>query len=311
MRVAAIVVTYNRKKLLMECLDAILEQTFKVSKIIIIDNNSTDNTYEDLLSKGYIDNECIKYIKIEKNIGGAGGFYEGMKYAYNENYDWLWIMDDDTIPNKDCLENLIKMLKKIEDKEISFLASEVYGVNGEPMNVPQIDSSLDENGYQGWYRYLEYGIVRIEQATFVSLLINRRAIEKCGLPIKEYFIWGDDTEYTRRITKYFGKAYFVGKSKVLHKRKNARNLTLINEDNSDRIKNYFYMIRNNLINARLYRGIKGVVKTLLEDVILSCKILYKNNKFKGMKFITIYKGIFAYIFKMYDNKNIKNRFKLK
>lgn len=310
MKIAAVVVTYNRKELLKECLDAILKQSHKVDEVIVIDNNSTDNTYEELKKNGYIKNQFIKYVKLEKNIGGAGGFYEGMKIAYGENYDWVWIMDDDTIPDKTCLEKLINSFDKINDNKISFLASTVYGENGEAMNVPQIDTDAEENGYQGWYRYLENGIVRIKEATFVSLLINVQAIKKCGLPIRDYFIWGDDTEYTRRITKFFGKAYFIGESKVLHKRKNARNLTIINEENTNRMRNYYYMIRNNLINAKLYRGKKGVIKTLLEDVILSFKVLFKKNKCKTKKFFTIYKGIFAYIFRIYDTKEVKNRFKI-
>ena len=233
-----------------------------------------------------------------------------MKKAYKEKFDWVWIMDDDTIPEKECLENLIKSINIIKEKNISFLASTVFGENKEVMNVPQIDRIPDENGYQGWYRYLENGIVRIEQATFVSLLINIKAIEKCGLPIKDYFIWGDDTEYTRRITKFFGKAYFIGESKVIHKRKNARNLTILNEENANRIRNYYYMIRNNLINAKLYRGAKGIIKTLLDDIILSFKVLFKKNKYKMKKFLIIYKGIFAYIFRVYDTKEVKNRFRI-
>lgn len=310
MKVSVVVVTYNRKKLLKECVNAILNQTFKINKLIIIDNNSTDNTYSELENSGIINNKLVKYVKLEKNIGGAGGFHEGMKIAYEEKSDWVWIMDDDTIPNKDCLENLIKSLNVINDRKISFLASAIYGENGETMNVPQIDTDVEKNGYQGWYKNLQDGIVRIKEATFVSLLINNQAIEKCGLPIKDYFIWGDDTEYTRRISKYYGKAYFIGNSKAIHKRKNAKNLTIINEEDANRMKNYYYMIRNNLINAKLYRGAKGIIKTLLEDIILSFKVLFTKNKCKTKKFKTIYKGILAYLFKIYDVKEVKNRFKI-
>ena len=69
-------------------------------------------------------------------------------------------------------------------------------------------------------------------------------------------------------------------------------------------------LRNNLINAKLYRGVKGIIKTLLDDVILSFKVLFKKNKCKMKKFLTIYKGIFAYIFRIYDTKEVKNRFKI-
>ena len=77
--IVAVVVTYNRKLLLMECLQAILEQTYPVSKILLIDNASTDGTEETLSENGYLVNPKINYIKMKVNTGGSGGFYEGMK----------------------------------------------------------------------------------------------------------------------------------------------------------------------------------------------------------------------------------------
>lgn len=309
MKVAAVIVTYNRKKLLVECINAILNQTYKTNEIIIIDNNSIDGTYEYLKTNNILVNNNINYIKLNENIGGSGGFYEGMKISAEKKYDWVWIMDDDTIPNKECLENLIKPIKKI-DGPISFLASSIYGEKGEFMNVPAIDNTPTENGYSDWYKYLDEGIVSIKDATFVSLLINGKAIEKCGLPIRSYFIWGDDTEYTTRIVKYFGKAYFIGKSIAIHKRKNAKHTTLLLENDKNRIPMYYYMIRNNLINAKLYRGRKGVLKTYIKYLNDTLVILFSKSRYKLKKIIIIHKGIITYFFKKYNYKEIKNRFKV-
>src|SRR4028119_143552 len=95
--VAAVVVTYNRKQLLLECIDALLSQTRSLDKIILIDNACTDGTPEILREKGYLDNAYIDYMRLPENIGGAGGFHEGIKRGYEVGYDWLWLMDDDTI----------------------------------------------------------------------------------------------------------------------------------------------------------------------------------------------------------------------
>ena len=51
---------------------------------------------------------------------------------------------------------------------------------------------------------MKYGLVQAEQATFVSLLLRAATVQKVGLPIKEFFIWGDDIEYTRRIARRIG-----------------------------------------------------------------------------------------------------------
>ena len=144
-------------------------------------------------------------------------------------------MDDDTIPEPDCLENLLHASQILSENNISFLASAVYGMNQECMNVPVLDIRNKSNGYPDWYRHLGDGMVAIRNATFVSIMIRNDAISQCGLPCKDYFIWGDDSEYTLRLTTYYGKAYFVGDSVAIHKRKIAKSLDIKNETESSRI----------------------------------------------------------------------------
>lgn len=75
--IAAVVVTYNRKELLKKNIEALLKQTYKEFDIYIIDNASTDGTYEYI--KEYIDSNQIHYENTNKNLGGAGGFNFGIK----------------------------------------------------------------------------------------------------------------------------------------------------------------------------------------------------------------------------------------
>lgn len=310
MNVIAVVVTYNRKELLKECIEAIVKQSYKVDKIIIVDNNSTDGTEEYLNTNKILEIPEVILHKLEKNIGGAGGFYEGMKLSLNYNPDWVWIMDDDTIPTNNCLEELLESIENIDKKsKISFLASSIYGESKEFMNVPIVDTSDSGNGYPSFYKYLDKGLLKIEMATFVSLLINVEAIKKCGLPCKQYFIWGDDSEYTMRLTRNFGEAYMVGNSIAVHKRKLSKALKLNDEENENRIKMYYYMIRNTLINTNEYYGKKKLIKQILIDFKEILRILFKSNcKFRFKKIKIIIKGINAFVFKMYDYKQFKNRF---
>ncbi len=311
MKVIAVVVTYNRKKLLIECLESILNQTYQIDKLILIDNNSNDGTYEELVKNKYIENKKVIYKKLKENIGGAGGFYTGIKESLNYECDWVWIMDDDTIPTETCLEKLIEAkTNKIKEEKISFLASCIYGEKGEYMNVPQVDVRPDKNGYPNYYKYLKEGLLKINMATFVSILINVEAIKKFGLPCRQYFIWGDDSEYTTRIVKYFGNAYLVGDSIAIHKRTIAKALSIKDEESKNRIRMYYYMVRNNLINTKEYKGKKQVIKLLFENIKIICRILITNTKYKFLKIHTINRGIFSFIFKTYDYKEFKNRLKI-
>ncbi|MFW6282701.1 MAG: glycosyltransferase family 2 protein [Minisyncoccales bacterium] len=244
-KIAAVIVTYNRKDLLRECLSSLLNQNFSLASIIVIDNNSNDGT-RNMISDEF-DIKEIDYYQLSENSGGAGGFYEGIKKAYEKGFDWIWCMDDDAIPDKSALEELIKAKKFLENegKEIGFLNSNVFDLKGNPMNSPHLDiTKKSETNYPLWTKYSGKGILPINAGTFVSLLVSRKAIKELGLPIKEFFIWGDDIEYTHRISRKF-EGYFIGKSKVIHKRKISRSIDILEENEKKRIKNHYYFYRNN------------------------------------------------------------------
>lgn len=301
-KICAIVVTYNRKDVLVSCLKALKNQKYKDFDILIVDNASTDGTFEEI--RCFLSDE-IKYINTGANLGGAGGFYFGMKHAYSNGYDWLWIMDDDVIPMTNALAELVEHLKYV--KKVSFLASAVYSKNGDAMNTPEI-SKYSTNGYRFWYDKLEYGMVRLMHATFVSLLINCDAIQKCGLPCKDYFIWGDDTEYTMRIIGKYGAAYIVGSSKVTHMRTLTSNLSIFKENNISRIKMYYYLVRNTLLNTKTYFG-ENAYKNFLKKYNNDCKIIKKSNdKNAAIKVKTIKKAINDFKKNNYNIAAFNNRY---
>lgn len=284
-RVDCVVVTYNRKALLLECLEAIYAQTFPVSSLILINNASTDGTEEALREAGYFSRDNFDYHLMPKNLGGAGGFAEGIRISRdNDKADWCWIMDDDSIPSPDALEKLIDATR-LTDKKISFLASEVYGVDDEPINVPVIDSRENDRGnIKDWYRELRKGIIKIQYATFVSIMINSKAIKKCGVPCTEYFIWGDDYEYTARLTKYYGDAYFVGGSVVLHKIAKGRASIYLERDKF-RIRNKYYNYRNDVMNELMYGTRKRAIYISLRTFYHAARVLLYPYRFRKIWFI--------------------------
>ncbi len=304
-KICAVVVTYNRKEMLCDTIHAILKQSFPVEKLVIADNQSTDGTYQYLVKNNIIADRRIRYVRLKTNMGGAGGFHYGMKIAMEAAPDAIWIMDDDVIPGEDCLEELIHAHRKI-DEEVSFLASAVRGPNGEAMNVPkQMKESV--SSYVDWYRYLESGIVKIRKATFVSLLINAAAVKKCGYPWKDFFIWGDDSEYTQRLIRDYGPAYMVGKSHAIHMRKGSDALSLVKEDNKERIPLYYYYYRNNLIGYWEYEGWLYrflCMGKLWLDMIL---VLVRSSCYKKKKVQTIWRAFFDFVFGRYDKKSFKTR----
>ena len=103
-RTAAVIVTYNRKAMLQRCLRALCTQTAGVPELWVIDNASTDGTAE-LVAQ--LNLPTMHYYNTGKNLGGAGGFACGIQQAACSGAEYLWIMDDDCLPEPDALQQLL------------------------------------------------------------------------------------------------------------------------------------------------------------------------------------------------------------
>ncbi len=214
MRIACVIVTFNRLGYLKGAFQAVSNQSSSLDFIIIVDNNSTDGSVLWLSELAQTRND-VTVLLMDRNYGGAGGFHYGIKKAYESGADWIWTMDDDCLPDPDALEKLVDcgiIGSQEAAHEVGFLASRVNWKNGSrhKMNVPGSARDLTFGHDRS------PGCTRIRYGSFVSILINRNAVEQVGFPIKEFFINFDDLEFTRRITSAGFSGFHVESSKVSH-----------------------------------------------------------------------------------------------
>ncbi len=195
--VVAVVVTYNRIALLRQCLDAVLGQTRPPDLVVVVDNASVDGT-QAMLEAEYAGS--VVRIGMRRNVGGAGGFYRGMRWAFENGADWLWLMDDDGIPAPDGLEIMLRpqyagtlslmnpVVVSLDDPEdLSFGIS----VNGnKTRSVPHI-----------WSELRGQDVLPREINPFNGTLMSRDLVARIGYPRREMFIWGDEVDYTNRVAK--------------------------------------------------------------------------------------------------------------
>lgn len=286
-KVIAVVVTYNRKELLKQCIEALLSQNYLNFKILIVDNASTDGTKEYI--DNYINNKKIEYTNTGSNLGGAGGFNYGIKKALELGFEYVWIMDDDTIPYEDSLTELINA-DRVLNGNYGFLSSIALWEDGTPCIMNRQKTTKD------WYnnaQYLKNGLLKTYYATFVSFFIKATVVKEIGLPIKEFFIWGDDVEYSNRISKKYD-CYIVGKSQVLHKTLNNSGSNIAIDDEK-RIVRYKYAYRNEIYVARK-NGLKGICRQFAKIILHIFRVIFKSKKNKLRKIYIIigssFKGIF-------------------
>jgi len=215
--IAACIVTYNRKDLLLRCLDSIQKQSILPDAILIVDNHSTDGTLETVICEaGFLLREAgshgkavlyegnlvvrekqitLIYLYKHVNDGGAGGFYSAMAEAYSRGYGWFWLMDDDGVPHEEQLQNLRK----------AAVEAELDYANAMVLDISDPTKFSFKLCYKGKVLTVEeakkipvvYGSANPFNGTFV----NRRVVDKAGFVKKEMFIWGDEREYLLRTKK--------------------------------------------------------------------------------------------------------------
>jgi rhamnopyranosyl-N-acetylglucosaminyl-diphospho-decaprenol beta-1,3/1,4-galactofuranosyltransferase len=210
-----VVVTYNRRALLEECLGALSAQERAPDHVLVIDNVSTDGTAE-MVRENF---PSIEVRTLPENQGGAGGFHEGLKAAHAAGAEWMWLMDDDTIARPDSLARLLAARARVSQSALAPLlfASTVIWSGGlpHPMNAP----GHRRGRFDRRVAAVQDGLMPLRYSTFVSPMVHRDAIDRYGLPLKHYFIWSDDIEFTARILRHESAGYLVPDSIVLHKTK--------------------------------------------------------------------------------------------
>jgi rhamnopyranosyl-N-acetylglucosaminyl-diphospho-decaprenol beta-1,3/1,4-galactofuranosyltransferase len=276
-KIAAVVVTYNRKELLKECLDAILCQTYPVNSIILIDNASNDGTSIFLEENGYLNNSIIDYMIMPKNIGASGGFYKGVKSGYEKGFDWLWLMDDDAELHYDSLKLLIKnredncvLAPIVISKDGKVLTNHRGAINYQNL-FKKFILPIDENNL--------FNAQEISFTSFAGQLIPRGVIEEIGYPDSKFFIYYDDFEYCIRISR-IRKIILVPESIIIHKeecsRLNKRKKFLWKISTTPRVDIYqywriYYSLRNLIYLAKKYQI--GKIKFLYDLIIFIYKTI--------------------------------------
>lgn len=283
-KVCAVIVTYNRKELLIGAIDSLKSQTYPLT-ILVVNNGSTDGTAEILK-----ETSGIEFIN-QENVGGAGGFFTGIKYAIENGYDFSWVMDDDILAAPNALENLINKydLLKSLGENVGFLCSTVTNSDGYMVNNPIIDDvKVNPTFHISWNRYLSQGMIAVKSATFVSVLIPTSVSIEVGLPIKEFFIWGDDTEYTIRISRKFD-CFLIGDSVVKHLRVGDKPIRLIELTDKRRINMQKLSIRNQIfLSKKGYYGSKHKIIFVIWHFVTFKRLLFKGEWYKMKIFL---KGI--------------------
>jgi len=206
-----VVVAYDRRTLLRECLQALRRQSTSPTAVLVVDNASSDGTAEMLRTEF----PEVVLLQLQRNTGGAGGFAVGIAAAVDQlEADAVWVMDDDTVPTEGALAELLAA-RAAAPAGTELLASRVLWTDGRdhPMNTPRMRPFTSRANVRAAD---DRDCYPIRSASFVSILVDAAAVRWAGLPIADYFLWNDDFEYTARILRN-SRGFVARRSVVVHK----------------------------------------------------------------------------------------------
>lgn len=226
-KVYAVVVTYNRLSLLQKSLEALANQTLAPTKIIVVNNDSTDGTKEWLSTQRHL------VVIHQDNVGGAGGFHTGTKAAYEDGAGWVWLQDDDVLPDPDCLEQMFKhaglssCINPIHYAADGTLPDEERWFDLTDCTILNLYNQSHQYGKATWYRNL---------GSFEGMIVSRDLIQKIGFPDPRFFIAHDDLIYGFLASKH---------TNVLVVRDAVMRRQPVNRTGASAINyTYYYMMRN-------------------------------------------------------------------
>jgi GT2 family glycosyltransferase len=220
--VASLTTAYNAARALPRQIGALSRQTRPLDEIIVVDNASTDDTAS-LITECY---PQVTVLRLAENTGAAGGWAKGLAYAALERkHDWIWIFDDDSLPDHDALEKLMQVAGAPTDAdgEIGMIA--VVPIHRETgiIYFPQ----LWRDGYRRASSEMQQRPVWFADLAIGSgLMVRRELVERIGLPRADFFMDFFDFEYCLRARAHGFKIAVATGVQLEHEVGRARHVQL-------------------------------------------------------------------------------------
>ncbi len=281
---AVVIVTYNRCKDLETTLAALQAMQSDFDYLIVVDNASTDDTPAVLQDAGKNFEQKLKVIRSPENLGGAGGFHQGVKAAAQLPVDWIWMSDDDALPQPGCLSQLLRRAESEEN--VYGGVAVVRGSDCEELCWPA--PVIKKPSQEGSSRFVSTRhelnpTQQVLMLPFLGLMVSRKKVLQAGLPNKSYFISGDDAEYCIRMRQSGSSIIQVRDSVLVHPRIPRYHVRLPGKDFHCLALapwRRYYEVRNRIWNARQKSPVTGALASTATHLLrLAFTMLYEKERY--------------------------------
>jgi GT2 family glycosyltransferase len=216
-----IIVSWNTKDLLVQCIESIIKTTFKVNfEIIVVDNNSSDNSVE------YVKNNFpdVQLICLDNNYGFAKANNIGIK-ASKGNY--ISLINSDIIVLDNCIDNLINHLEINSD--IGLIGPKIlnanYSFQATCRRFPNLINTLSQSfGLNYFFHNTDFYLrekdltetKEVEALTGCFWIVRKEAFEQIGTLDEHFFFYGEDVDWCKHLSETTWKTVYFPYSKAIH-----------------------------------------------------------------------------------------------
>ena len=241
-KIGIVICNYNKKEYVLKCIESLQRQTFRDFEIFAVDNASTDGSAE-AVAKAY--GKAVHLLQLPENLGGTGGFNQGLRQAMAGDFDGFLLLDNDVVLKEDCLEHLVSLMNSRE--EIGILGCKILRMD-EPDTIQEFGPVLDPENVNFILRYRgekdslpQPDVLPCDYVPACAMLVRREVVERIGLMPEENFIYYDDIEWCYRCRQAGWQVAAANKAKAWHKGGAGIQTTTFSVYYINRNKTEFYM----------------------------------------------------------------------
>lgn len=263
-KVGIILLNYCNYNLTIDCIESIRQSTYQNYEIIVVDNNSPDHSGKNLSQQ-----EGIRFLQMEENLGFAAGNNRGIEVALSDGCEYVMLLNNDTVIDPNMIETLVS---RADANTVVVPKMYYFDVEGRKDILWYAGGILKYKSSDGIHiggkqeDSKQYSIEgEVTFATGCCMMIHRAILEKVGLLREEYFMYCEDTDYSIRLNKSNVRILYAPNAKLWHK---------VSSSSGGEMSKFivYYVVRNKIYCAIVNKlGMKTYLYIITETLYRTMK----------------------------------------
>ena len=289
--IAVILVNWKKYNLTSKCIDSLNKSNYKNFKIILVDNEYSEKSLIELKNQ----HKELLVFKEKNNLGFAGGNNIGIRYALENDYDYIMLLNNDTEVKENFILPLVERMEKnlflaavqplilnFSNKSIIWNAggklNKFLGLTSTRLNNNKLNSSIVFDDYTDWI-------------SGCCILIKSETLTKVGLLDEKFFTYYEDVDWSLRMKSLGYDLGFVKESIIYHHGSSSSK----NKKNKEGVissKIHYFNIRNHILLLKKHKNLFNFFGIVFFQIIkITSYIFYFLIRFRFNKLTMVLKGL--------------------